>query len=714
MVYNKGMQNLTEETNNDSSNSFLDSTTTFEELGIESTIAQAISDLGFIHPTLIQKEVIPHLFSVKYDLIGLAQTGTGKTAAYGLPLVQYASIESTVTKVLILSPTRELCIQIANDLKSFAKYKKGIRVVPVYGGASIETQANELKRGAQIIVATPGRMLDMLNRKIADVSHIETLVLDEADEMLNMGFKEELDSILENTPEGKRTLLFSATMSRDVERIARNFMHEPIEVTIGKKNEGADNVKHVYYLVHAKDRYLALKRIADFNPNIYAIIFCRTRIETQEIADKLMTDGYNADALHGDLSQAQRDYVMQKFRQHNLQMLVATDVAARGLDVDSLTHIINYSLPDDNEQYTHRSGRTGRAGKLGVSISIINLKEKFKIKNIEKSIGKKFKEERIPNGKEICEKQLFHQIDRMENVDVYNEEIESFLPTIYKKLEWLEREELIKRFVSIEFNTFLEYYKNTQDINVDSRRESSQEMCRFFINLGRKDELTPPQLIGLINDISKRLSIRIGRIDIMHSFSFFEAETCHKEAILKGFVDKKFKNQNVFVEETDSLPGGGKSRGKSRERSSESSNNDSYKKKRTSTDSSYTADRSNYKKKPASSFDGERSDYKKKPVSSFAGDRGSYKKKPVSSFAGDRGGYRTKPAASFESELGSYKKKPIKDFDWDRGGYKKKPEKDFIPAKSDYIKKSPKPFDEDRSIRKKEKKEKKKKKLSLT
>jgi len=546
----------TVETHKGSSRSLGDKQISFEELGIEPDVMKAISRLGFENPTPIQEEIIPLLLSNKNDLIGLAQTGTGKTAAYGLPIIQEASIRSLATKVLILSPTRELCVQIANDFKDFSRFKKGIRVVPVYGGANIETQFKELAKGAQVIVATPGRMLDMINRGKADVSRIETLVLDEADEMLNMGFKEELDRILENTPPGKRTLLFSATMSREVERIALNFMHDPIEITVGKKNQGAENVNHIYYLVHAKDRYLSLKRIADFNPNIYAIIFCRTRLETQEIADKLMKDGYNADALHGDLSQAQRDHVMQKFRTRNLQMLVATDVAARGLDVEGLSHIINYNLPEDIDQYTHRSGRTGRAGKTGVSIAIINLKEKYKIRNIEKMIGKKFKQEQVPNGREICEKQLFNLIDRMEKVDVYNEEIETFLPTIYKKLEWLDREELIKRFVSIEFNYFLDYYKNTPDINADEyEKGESPGMCRFFINLGRKNDLKPQLLIGMVNDISRRLSIKIGKIDIMHSFSFFEADASYKDNILKAFNQKKFKGYPIIAEEAEPYNG---------------------------------------------------------------------------------------------------------------------------------------------------------------
>lgn len=595
------MQVQIDETDNGSSRSLGDNSMTFEELGIEPTIMKAISELGFITPTPIQKEAMPLLFGNKNDLIGLAQTGTGKTAAYGVPLVQYASSRSTTTSVLILSPTRELCVQIAGDLKSFAKYKKDIRVVAIYGGASIDNQFKELKRGAQIIVATPGRMLDMINRRKADISQIETLVLDEADEMLNMGFKEELDSILETTPTTKRTLLFSATMSRDVERIALKFMHDPIEITVGRKNEGAENVSHVFYLVHAKDRYLALKRIVDFNPNIYSIIFCRTRLETQEVADQLMSDGYNADALHGDLSQAQRDTVMQKFRLRNLQMLVATDVAARGLDVEGLTHIINYNLPDDLEHYTHRSGRTGRAGKYGVSIAIINLKEKYLIKSIEKMIGKKFKQERVPNGKEICEKQLFNLIDQMENVDVYNEEIESFLPTIYKKLEWLDREELIKRFVSREFNHFLDYYKNTKDINVIERMDEKRgrdkmrglgggrmggmgdmddqfDMCRFFLNLGRKNELTPQLLIGLVNDISRRFSIRIGKIDIMHSFSFFEADANYKDEILESFNKKSFKGQKIIAGEAEPYNGPGKKTKEKDSKRSDSKRNESKRK----------------------------------------------------------------------------------------------------------------------------------------
>lgn len=526
----------------------------FDELGIEPAILKAIKEMGFEIPTPIQSEALPLLLTGGHDMIGLAQTGTGKTAAFGIPLIQKLKERDPLTRGLILSPTRELCVQITKDMKAFSKYKERIRIVPVYGGASIEVQTRQLKNGAHIIVATPGRMLDMISRGMADVSHIETLILDEADEMLNMGFKEELDGILEQTPSAKRTLLFSATMSQEVERIARNYMHEPLEITIGRKNLGAVNVSHTYYLVHAKDRYLALKRIADYHPNIYSIIFCRTRAETQEAADKLMNDGYNADALHGDLSQAQRDTVMNKFRTRNLQMLVATDVAARGLDVEGLTHIINYNLPDEPEQYLHRSGRTGRAGKTGESIAIINLKEKYKIKKIEKVIGKKFKQKPVPHGQEICEKQLFNLIDRIEKVDVFDETIKGYLPTIFKKLDWLNKEDLIKRFVSIEFNHLLDYYKSTPDLNLEKKTEVVG-MTRFFINLGHKNDLTPPKLIGLINDISRHLSIKVGKIDIMNSFSFFDADSRYTDDILTAFNRKHYQGQKIVAEKAEPFQG---------------------------------------------------------------------------------------------------------------------------------------------------------------
>jgi len=532
--------------------------TSFTDLGIDPRILKALTALGFDAPMPVQEEVIPVLLSDKSDLVALAQTGTGKTAAYGIPLIQNINTKSDKPQALILCPTRELCMQITNDLKNFGKYIEGLSVVAVYGGANIDTQVRQIKKGVQIIVATPGRMLDLSKRRAVDVSSIQSLVLDEADEMLNMGFQEDLNSILSQTPEDKQTLLFSATMPREVERIARGYMHDPVEITIGTRNSGAENVNHYYYVVHAKDRYLALKRIADVNPDIYAIIFCRTRMETQEVADKLIKDGYSADSLHGDLSQAQRDSVMQKFRERNLQMLVATDVAARGIDVDDLTHIINYNLPDENEQYIHRSGRTGRAGKQGISIAIINLKEKHIIKQIEKQIGKTFRQSKIPSGKEVCEKQLFHMIDRMEKVDVNDKEINSFMPAILKKLEWLEREDLIKRFVSMEFNRFLDYYRNAPDLNIDESREeprgsgkrssSSKSYARLFISLGRMDGIGPQNIIGLINDVTHTREVRLGKIDIKNSFSFFEVENEYLPLVLSSMKNQTYNDREIKVE----------------------------------------------------------------------------------------------------------------------------------------------------------------------
>ncbi|VAX28733.1 DEAD-box ATP-dependent RNA helicase DeaD (= CshA), partial [hydrothermal vent metagenome] len=409
---------------------------TFEELGLEKRILQAVEDLNFVNPMPVQEKVIPHLINDEHDdIIALAQTGTGKTAAFGLPMIQKVDTSKKKTQFLIISPTRELCLQIADDIKSYAKYLDKIKVVPVFGGASIDRQIGLIKKGAHIISATPGRLLDLINRRIIDIRHIDTVILDEADEMLNMGFREDLEDILRETPADKKTLLFSATMPKEVRKIANEYMHDPIEITIGKKNAGAENVNHICYIVQARDRYLALKRIVDYHPDVYGIVFCRTRRETQEVADKLMEDGYNADALHGDLSQAQRDVVMNKFRIKHLSLLVATDVAARGLDVNDLTHVINYNMPDELDIYTHRSGRTGRAGKFGTSIVIANLKEKGKLKTIEKMIGKKFAHLPIPLGKEICERQLFHLIDRMEKVEVDDSQIDSFLPEINLKLE---------------------------------------------------------------------------------------------------------------------------------------------------------------------------------------------------------------------------------------------------------------------------------------
>ena len=539
-------------------------------MGFSPELLKGIEELGFTEPTPIQEKIIPIVFETENDLVGLAQTGTGKTAAFGLPVIEQTDIQSKSVQTLILSPTRELCIQISKDLQNFSKHIKGFRVVPVYGGANTDTQIRALKKGAHIIVATPGRMLDLINRKAANITKIRTVILDEADEMLNMGFRDELDGILEKSPEKKRTLLFSATMPKEVARIAKNYMNSPLEIRVGKQNSGAENVKHIYYQVHARDRYLALKRIADINPNIYGIVFCRTRMETKDVADKLIKDGYNADALHGDLSQAQRDHVMKRFRNKTLQMLVATDVAARGIDVNDITHIINYNLPESLEIYTHRSGRTGRAGKSGISISIVNYREKSKIPQIEKLINKKFKKLPVPTGDEICKKQLFKLIDKMENVEVDEDQIAPFMDNVNKKLEWLSKEEIIKRFVSLEFHRFVEYYKNAPDLNekAEEKRESRSRRdrksgatqdesrkrrgqrgnSRFYINVGKKDGINPRDIIGLIIDSTKDRGINIGVIDLKDSFSFFETGKQNAEMILKSFQNKNYKGRNLRVE----------------------------------------------------------------------------------------------------------------------------------------------------------------------
>ncbi len=534
--------------------------TSFEALGVEKNILDAIDELGFINPMPVQEEVIPLLNEkTSKDIVALAQTGTGKTAAFGLPIIQNTNPTKKQIQYLILSPTRELCVQIADDLISFSKYTKGIKIAAVFGGSSIERQIKMIRHGAQIISATPGRLLDLIKRKAVNLSKIDTVVLDEADEMLNMGFRDDLEAILENTSSGKNTLLFSATMPKEVLAISKNYMHDPVEITIGKKNVGAENVKHEYYMVHAKDRYLALKRIADYYPEIYGIIFCRTRKETQEVADMLIKDGYNADSLHGDLSQAQRDNVMNKFRIKHLRLLVATDVAARGLDVDNLSHIINYNLPDELEIYTHRSGRTGRAGRTGTSIVIANMREKNKIRDIEKLINKKFEPKEIPAGKEICEKQLYHLIDRMEKVVVDYSEIESFLPNIFKKLEWLDREELIKKFVSLEFNRFLAYYKDSKDLQAPRGRDRKEKRekqprldtsnySRFFINLGKRDNIKPVNIIGMVNDFTGIRDINIGEIEILNNFSFFETDSKYENNVLKSFRNKERDGREINVE----------------------------------------------------------------------------------------------------------------------------------------------------------------------
>ncbi|WP_303241226.1 DEAD/DEAH box helicase [Phocaeicola plebeius] len=514
---------------------------TFEELGVSQEIRKAIEEMGYENPMPVQEEVIPYLLGNGNDVVALAQTGTGKTAAFGLPLIQKIDVKNCVPQALVLCPTRELCLQIAGDLTDYSKYITDLKILPVYGGSSIDSQIRSVKRGVHIIVATPGRLIDLMERKVARLETVRNVVMDEADEMLNMGFTDSINTILENVPKDRNTLMFSATMSPEIARIAKTYLHDAKEITIGTKNEGSKNVNHVAYIVHAKDKYLALKRVVDFYPQIYGIVFCRTRKETQEIADKLIQDGYSADSLHGELSQAQRDLVMQKFRQRHLQLLVATDVAARGLDVDSLTHVINYGLPDDIESYTHRSGRTGRAGKTGISIAIINLREKGKMREIERIIKKKFEVSELPTGKEICEQQLIKVIDDIEKVKVSEEEIETFLPGVYRKLDWLSKEDLIKRVVSLEFNRFLDYYKNAPEIEQpkandkkaetkESRkgdkekvgRKAEKGYTRLFLNLGKTDGFYTNQIIDLVNRNLKKERIQIGRIDLMQNFSFFE------------------------------------------------------------------------------------------------------------------------------------------------------------------------------------------------
>ena len=534
---------------------------TFEELGVSPEIRRAIEEMGYENPMPVQEEVIPYLLGENNDVVALAQTGTGKTAAFGLPLLQQIDVKNRVPQSLILCPTRELCLQIAGDLNDYSKYIDGLKVLPVYGGSSIDSQIRSLKRGVHIIVATPGRQLDLMERKTVSLSTVHNIVMDEADEMLNMGFTDSINAILADVPKERNTLLFSATMSPEIARISKNYLQNAKEITIGRKNESTSNVKHVAYTVQAKDKYAALKRIVDYYPQIYGIIFCRTRKETQEIADKLMQEGYNADSLHGELSQAQRDAVMQKFRIRNLQLLVATDVAARGLDVDDLTHVINYGLPDDTESYTHRSGRTGRAGKTGTSIAIINLREKGKLREIERIIGKKFIAGEMPTGKQICEKQLIKVIDELEKVKVNEEEITDFMPEIYRKLEWLSKEDLIKRMVSHEFNRFLDYYRDREEIETptdsrerntrDSRERGSRKAApgftRLFINLGKMDSFFPSELISLLNS-NTRGRIELGRIDLMKNFSFFEVEEKEAQNVVKALNRANWNGRKVSVE----------------------------------------------------------------------------------------------------------------------------------------------------------------------
>ncbi len=537
---------------------------TFIETGLQEEILQAIQDLGYEKPTPIQAKTISHLLQTEKDLMALAQTGTGKTAAFGLPTLQKVNPQNKATQVLILAPTRELALQITADMQKFAKYIKGINVVPVYGGASIENQIKDLKKGAQIVVATPGRAKDLLNRGRLKVDQINTLILDEADEMLTMGFKDELDAILAQTPVDKQTLLFSATMSKEVERISKNYMHQPDKMSVAAENKGADTVEHIYHMVSAKHRYEVLKRIADMHPDIYGIVFCRTRRETKDVAAKLMNDGYNADALHGDMSQSQRDDVMKRFRNKQLQLLVATDVAARGLDVNNLTHVINYNLPDQTEYYTHRSGRTGRAGNKGTSIAIIHTREKNKLRDIERISKIKFAHKPVPNGAEICSNQLMSLTDKVVNTKVDNKQIEPFLEEIYHKFEHLSKEEVIKHFVSTEFNRFIEYYKNAKDINADESREkksvkerrNNQDFTRLFLNVGKKENLTPLRLIGIINNALDSNNVEIGKIEILKNFSFFEIDSKAANQLAQKIRDIQFEGRDLSVEPANASNGG--------------------------------------------------------------------------------------------------------------------------------------------------------------
>ena len=542
---------------------------TFEELGVSEEIRRAIEEMGYAYPMPVQEEVIPYLLENGHDVVALAQTGTGKTAAFGLPLIQKTDVEDNRPQSLILCPTRELCLQIAGDLNDYSKYVDGLKVLPVYGGSSIESQIRSLKKGVHIIVATPGRLLDLMKRRTVSLATVSNVVMDEADEMLNMGFSEDINAILSEVPQERNTLLFSATMSDEIARISKNYLHDAREITIGRRNEGTANVRHVVYMVHAKDKYETLKRIVDYNPKIYGIIFCRTKRETQEIADKLMQEGYNADSLHGDLSQAQRDLVMQKFRIRNLQLLVATDVAARGLDVDDLTHIINYGLPDDTESYTHRSGRTGRAGKTGTSVAIVNLKERGKIRAIEKAIGKQFEKGEVPTAWQICKKQLFKVIDDLEKVKVNEEEINEFMPEIYRKLDWLGKEDLIKRVVSHEFNRFFEYYRDKDEIETVSDSKKEQRVreenkgprkaeagyVRMHINLGKIDRFNLRGLMAMLNDNTRR-RVDVGRVDLMKKFSFFEVEEKEAGNVLKAFRGLTWNGRRVVVEVAQETPGG--------------------------------------------------------------------------------------------------------------------------------------------------------------
>lgn len=556
---------------------------TFEELGVNENIRRAIEELGFEHPMPVQEEVIPYLLGNKNDVIALAQTGTGKTAAFGLPLLQKVNAQDRATQAIVLSPTRELCVQIADDLKDFSKYIDGMHIVPVYGGADIRPQIRAIKHGTQVIVATPGRLVDLINRGVMELEKVNNVVLDEADEMLNMGFSDSINAIFEQLPEDRNTLLFSATMSREVEKVAKSYLHDYKEIVVGSRNEGAEHVNHIYYLVHSKDKYLALKRIVDFHPRIFAIIFCRTKAETQEVADKLIKDGYNAEALHGDLSQQQRDLTMQKFRQHTVQLLVATDVAARGLDVDDLTHVINYGLPDDIESYTHRSGRTGRAGKKGTSISIIHIKEKWKVRQIEKQIGKDFIDGELPKSEEICKKQLFKVMDDIMKTDVDEDQIAPYMADIMRQFEYVDKEDIIKKMVTVTFGRFLDYYQHAPEIEKpvagkgsrsergerntrgkvsNGRRQHVAEegFRRLFINLGKSDGFYPGEIMQYLN---KHVHGRqeVGHIDLLQKFSYIEVPEDDAQKVMKALNGTTYKGREVRCNDAEET-GHGRSNGR--------------------------------------------------------------------------------------------------------------------------------------------------------
>ncbi len=560
--------------------------TSFEELGVRDDLLKGIYEMGFENPMPVQEKVIPTLLSGDHDLVALAQTGTGKTAAFGLPVIQRIDTSRRVPQALILAPTRELCLQIAGDLADFSKYTPDLTVLLVYGGSSIESQIRALKNGVEIIIATPGRLIDLINRGVVKLADVHTVVLDEADEMLNMGFVDSINDILSHVPDDRKMLMFSATMPAEAARIAKKYMHNPEEIVIGTRNEGAKNVRHIYYMVNARDKYLALKRIADNNPNIYAIVFCRTRRDTQEVADKLIADGYNADALHGDLSQQQRDLTMKKFRDHVTSLLVATDVAARGLDVDNLTHVINYGLPDDTAVYTHRSGRTGRAGKAGVSVAIIHSREKGRLREIERIIGKKFERKEVPTPEHIIEKQLYNLADRIERVEVNESEIGKYLPGVLKKLSWLTTEDLVKRVLSLEFNRLLDYYKNAPKIDLidekpskheraerskdrgprsdrdKDRRTAERGMARIYVNAGKADGFFAGNLIDLLNHNVSGQRVDVGRIDLLPSYSLFDVKKADANRVVNALKGADFFGKRLYSEVADEEKDYGKASGR--------------------------------------------------------------------------------------------------------------------------------------------------------